>query len=260
MRVGCEPAARPGRRCRLATWPLASAAALAAALIVAALVAAPAAADSELADTWRLAPPEPGGLFALLRRPPPVDADLALRYRQQYLSPDAFFEDEPVADRLGRERLAALKEELAYEQGRELADAALDQVLRASPLFVEIARFEEARRLEEFFGRPVDAEEPGDLTPEAPAPPPVPRKVVPRTLPGGVSVRVGVRIGVTRLEPAVQVVREPLRTRVAYSVTRDRLESSLGLPLHDRVRVDLVHTWQTGDGAQAFRLTVNVPY
>lgn len=259
MRAGSELAARPCRECRPAPWPLASAA-FAAGLVVAALVALPPAMAAEPADVWRVAPPEPGGLLALLREPPPVDADLALRYRQQYLSPDAFFEDEPVADRLGRERLAALKEEVAYEQGRELADAALDRILRASPLFVEIARFEEARRLEEFFGRPVDAEEPPDLTPEAPAPPPVPRKVVPRMLPGGVSVRVGVRVGVTRFEPAVQVVREPLRTRVAYSVTRDRLESSLGLPLRGRVRVDLVHTWQTDDGTQALRFTVNVPY
>lgn len=224
------------------------------------LLAASEAAAAGLTDTWRLPPPEPGGLVALLRRPPPIDDDLVYRYRQQYLSPDAFREDDPVADRLGRERLAALKEQIAYEQSREVADAALDQVLRTSPLFVEIARFRETRRLEEFFDRPVDAEEPEDLTPAAPAPPPVPRKVVPTILPGGVSVRVGVRVGVTRFEPAVQAIREPLRARVAYSITRDRLESSLGVPLHPRVGFDVVHTWYTDDGAQVFRFTVSVAF
>ncbi len=224
------------------------------------LLAAPEARPEGLTDTWRLSPPEPDGVFALLRRPPPIDADLVIRYRDQYLSPDAFFEDDPMADRFGRERLAAVKEQVAYEQAREVADAALDQVLRASPLFVEIARFRETRRLEEFFDRRVDADEPEDLTPTAPAPPPVPRKVVPRTFPGGVSVRVGARVGVTRFEPAVQILREPLRARVAYSVTRDRLESSLGVPLHPRVGLALVHTWYTDEGAQAFRFTVSVPF
>lgn len=214
---------------------------------------------AELADTWRGPPPGRTGLLAILRDPPPIDADLVIQYRGRYLSPDAFFEDEPVADRLGREQLASLKEQVAYEQAREAADLALEKVLRASPVFVEIARFRETRRLEEFFGTPVEPE-PEEPASAPPSPPPVPRKVVAPLLPGGVSVRVGARIGVTRFEPAVQVVREPIRGRVSYSVTRNRLESALGTRVTRHVGFDVVHTWFTEDGEQAVRFTVSVSF
>lgn len=230
------------------------------ALAAAAVLMATGAAGAELSQSWRTPPPPPGGLVGLLREPPPIDADLVLRYRNQYLSPDAFFEDVPVADRLGREQLAALKEQIAYEQAREVADVALDRVLRASPVFVEISRFEEARRIEEFFGAPVEPE-PRDVAPAAPAPPPVPRKAVERsTLPGGISIRVGAKIGVTRFEPALQAIREPFRTRVSYSVTDSRLESTLGFPLLGPVGFDAVYTWHTDEGEHAFRFTVSLPF
>lgn len=216
-------------------------------------------AAAELSDTWRLPPPRRSGLLELLREPPGIDADLVIQYRGQYLSPDSFSEDEPVADRLGREQLANLKEKVAYEQAREVADVALEQFLKASPVFIEIDRFDESRRLEEFFGVPVEPEA-EDAAPTPPSPPPVSRKVLSPTLPGGVSVRVGAKVGVTRFEPALQAVREPLRARVSYSVTRSRLESALGVPLTSRVSVDLVHTWFTDDGEQVFRFTVSVPF
>ncbi len=229
-------------------------------LLAAALVlAGPAARADQLADTWRIPPPAPAGLVGLLVHPPSIGADLTIQYRDQYLSPDSFFADDPVADRLGRERLAALKEQVAYEQAREVADLALERVLAASPLFVEIDRFRERRRLAEFFGVPVEPEA-DDPAAAAPAPPPVPRKALDRTLPGGVSVRFGAKIGVTRFEPGVQAFRDPIRARVSYSVTRNRLESTLGLRVFGPVALDLVHAWFTDDGVQAFRFTVSVPF
>ena len=184
-------------------------------------------------------------LLDVLRSPPPLDRQLELELRAYYLTADAFHRDDPPADSLGRQRLEDLKQRAAYRYAKRAGDEVLERTLRGGAVVLEFEQYFRERARFEFLDPERQPGEPG--TDAALYEPPVSAlaRVQAWT---GLSARLALRVGLDRVTPGVEVRREPLRGRVSYDVTRERLEVVVQVPTGLAVQVELSHRAFLDDG------------
>lgn len=203
--------------------------------------------------------PAPGAaqLLDVLRSPPPLDRGLELELRGYYLSPDDFRRDDPPADSLGRQRLEEVKERAGYRYVKRAGDAVLERVLREAPVFVEFEQYFRDRARFEFLNPDEQPAEDGDDATLFEPPLSALGRLEAWT---GMHARFAVRVGIDRITPGVELRRAPLRGRVSYDVTRERLESVVQVPTGLPVQVELSHRAFLDDGAYEVQLAVGFAF
>jgi hypothetical protein len=187
---------------------------------------------------------------------PGVDLAVELSFRGGYLSPDHALRDEPSPDRVGRERLADAKEEVARGYISRLDDRVVEELVGSLPGLAELER--RYRNLLTFrFGDRAGAPDSSGAARVAGA-----RAAEGRAGPAddALTVRLGVDGGGGLLgpRPAVEARLGEWRGRLRYEPTRERFDLDVTRRLSAWIEFGLVgrDSVSGGDSEVAVALTL----